>query len=466
MGLQSYDYGLRPHDNFTVVRNFYLNSKHLEILNRLFTPMIGANAIGLYHYLNQFVEYETDSVLTHYIIMSELKINLLEFRKDMDLLEGIGLVKTLVNHDAQHSSFVYQLVQPPSAKQFFSDPMLSVYLFSEVSKQRYQQLKRHFEHKKQIDFSKYQDVTRNFTDVFKVPNKSLDDNTNEIQSETAYEGLNLSQVHFDFETLYDLLQNHFISTKIIDKEAKALITQIATLYGLTPEPMKRIILKSITSAQELSFEELRKHARTYYLMEHEQQMPSLNIKTNNYADSTTQATQVQNNNQTQDEEKSVNWLKQLEETSPIDMLASWSESEPTTQQKYMIEELVEREQLSFGVINILLQFVMLKEDMKLPKTYIFEIASNWKKKGIKTAEQAYNYAIKVNQPKTENKSSKSYYKQKQLASREMTPKWLEERDNKTETDTDTSNNNEDDEKLKNDREQFLNQLKDRWKEDK
>ncbi|MDN6699076.1 MAG: helicase DnaB, partial [Staphylococcus equorum] len=80
MGLQSYDYGLRPHDNFTVVRNFYLNSKHLEILNRLFTPMIGANAIGLYHYLNQFVEYEANSVLTHYIIMSELKINLLEFR--------------------------------------------------------------------------------------------------------------------------------------------------------------------------------------------------------------------------------------------------------------------------------------------------------------------------------------------------------------------------------------------------
>ena len=61
------------------------------------------------------------------------------------------------------------------------------------------------------------------------------------------------------------------------------------------------------------------------------------------------------------------------------MLASWSESEPTTQQKYMVEELVEREQLPFGVINILLQFVMLKEDMKLPKTYIFEIASNWKK---------------------------------------------------------------------------------------
>ena len=54
----------------------------------------------------------------------------------------------------------------------------------------------------------------------------------------------------------------------------------------------------------------------------------------------------------------------------------------------MVEELIEREKMSFGVINILLQFVMLKEDMKLPKAYILEIASNWKKKGIKTAKRS------------------------------------------------------------------------------
>ena len=65
----------------------------------------------------------------------------------------------------------------------------------------------------------------------------------------------------------------------------------------------------------------------------------------------------------------------------------------------MIEELINREKMNFGVINILLQFVMLKEDMKLPKSYIFEIASNWKKIGISNAKQAYEYALQVNQPK-------------------------------------------------------------------
>lgn len=377
MGLQSFDYGLRPHDNFSVVRNFTINNNHLEILNRLFTPMIGSNATGLYHYLNQFAELEPDTVLTHYIVMSELKINLLDFRKEMDLLEGIGLVKSFVNHNSQYSTFIYELVQPPSAKQFFNDPMLSIYLYSEVSKQRYQQLKRHFESKIHIDLNQFQDVTRTFTDVFKVPNKAYENDTSQIIDEATYEGLNLSRVEFDFETLYDLLQNHFISTEIIDKDAKALITQIATLYGLTPEAMKRIILKSITSAQTLSFEELRKHARSYYLMEHEQQLPTLKVKPENISD------QKIDNQKDQSENENNDWLKQLEETSPIDMLASWSESEPTMQQKYMIEELIERENLSFGVINILLQFVMLKEDMKLPKSYIFEIASNWKKKALK-----------------------------------------------------------------------------------
>ena len=154
--------------------------------------------------------------------------------------------------------------------------------------------------------------------------------------------------------------------------------------------MKRIILKSITSAQELSFEELRKHARTYYLIEHEQQLPKLNKK----GDAVSKSAPTQQSEPTQQsastESKQQQWLQQLEETSPIDMLASWSESEPTAQQKFMIEDLIEREKLSFGVINVLLQYVMLKEDMKLPKTYILEIASNWKKKELRLQSKHIN----------------------------------------------------------------------------
>ena len=99
-----------------------------------------------------------------------------------------------------------------------------------------------------------------------MPNKDIKIDSQNIKSSQYYKGLDLSNEHFDFELLKELLQHHFISSEIVTDEAKALILQLATLYGLTVEAMKRMILNSITSAQTLSFEELRKQARSYYLM--------------------------------------------------------------------------------------------------------------------------------------------------------------------------------------------------------
>ncbi|AGZ24557.1 MULTISPECIES: replication initiation and membrane attachment family protein [Staphylococcus] len=460
MGLNSFELGLRPQDSFEVIQDFHLNSQHLEILNRLFTPLIGPQAIGLYHFMHQFSN-DIEQPLTHYVIMNELKENLIDFRNQMDLLEAIGLMKSFVKHDEQQTHFIYQLIQPPSPSQFFNDPMLSVFLYSEVDKKRYQVLKKHFEQTVR-DLSQYQQTTRKFTDVFKVPNRILDIDTQNIPKASDYQGLDLSNESFDFDMLKQMLHNHFISNEIVTKDAKSLIVQLATLYGLTADAMKHIILNSITSAQQLSFEEMRKQARSYYLIEHENQLPKLELNKNiKPSDISTQ------NNEIPDPENDTEqWLQLLEQTSPIDMLASWSESEPTLSQKNMIEELIHREKMNFGVINILLQFVMLKEDMKLPKSYIFEIASNWKKKGITTAKQAYEYALKVNQPKPsyehKSQSYQGYNRKSKLVSREKTPKWLEERDNPNATDL---SKDEKDEQFERDRQAFLEQLNKDWEED-
>ena len=135
----------------------------------MYIPLIGFKAIGVYHFMNQFIDEVEDTILTHYTIMNELKINLLEFREYMDLLEGIGLIKTFVKHDSNQSMFIYELIQPPTAYQFF-DPMLSIYLYNEVDNRRYKDLKAYFE-KDEPDLKEFQQVTRKFTDVFKVPQK-------------------------------------------------------------------------------------------------------------------------------------------------------------------------------------------------------------------------------------------------------------------------------------------------------
>ncbi|MCD8845196.1 replication initiator protein A [Staphylococcus gallinarum] len=86
-----------------------------------------------------------------------------------------------------------------------------------------------------------------------------------------------------------------------------------------------------------------------------------------------------------------------------------------------------------------------------PKQYLIRILENWIKAGINTLEQAKAY--------------KSVSKSNTTASREMTPKWLEERDSNKETSqSNTSDELEENEELKADREAFLKHLKEYWGE--
>ena len=64
------------------------------------------------------------------------------------------------------------MIQPPTAYQFFNDPMLSIYLYNQVDKQRFKSLKNYFK-KHDFDLSGFQQVTRKFTDVLKFHTQAL-----------------------------------------------------------------------------------------------------------------------------------------------------------------------------------------------------------------------------------------------------------------------------------------------------
>ncbi len=47
-----------------------------------------------------------------------------------------------------------------------------------------------------------------------------------------------------------------------------------------------------------------------------------------------------------------------------------------------------------GVVNVLIDFVMLKTDMKFTKGYVEKIAGHWARKQIKTVKEAMELAKK------------------------------------------------------------------------
>ncbi|HEC2196343.1 TPA: DnaD domain protein [Staphylococcus delphini] len=443
-----YQNQLSPHDGFIVMRPFQYHAVHYDILNRLFTPLVGAEAIGVYQFLNQFESVTFDQGFTHYTIMSELKLSLGRFREFLDLLEGIGLLKTFVRQSENTTQFVYELIPPPTPERFFNDPMLSIYFYEVVGQERYHTLKNYFM-PTPLDLAGFSNVTKKFTDVFKVPKQQVAASDVALKA-SQYQGVDLTDVTFDFELLADMLQTHYVSQTILSEPTKSLIVQLATLYRLSPDVMKTIILKSLNADQSLSVKDLRKQAQSYYLMEHQQQLPSLQP----------QVTVTASEQMSEAQEKTVSnwdeWFALMDQTSPIVMLTEYGGSEPPRYQKDMVEELVQREGFNFGVINILLQYVMQKTDNNLPEKYVYSVASTWKKSGVTDARSAYEKAMEIqkNQEKSKQKRMESYSQNANgpfYHKKEKQPRWVthpEEYEQKE----------EDQEALEKDRAAFLKRL--------
>lgn len=60
----------------------------------------------------------------------------------------------------------------------------------------------------------------------------------------------------------------------------------------------------------------------------------------------------------------------------------------------LVERLIHEYGLPYGVINVLLEYVMYTHDYKLPRPLVEKIAGHWKRRGVETVEEAYELARK------------------------------------------------------------------------
>ncbi|MCI8455526.1 MAG: hypothetical protein HFE55_00300, partial [Mammaliicoccus sciuri] len=228
--------------------------------------------------------------------------------------------------------------------------------------------------------------------------------------------------------------------------------------GITPVEMKSIILKSITENQTISLQDLRKHARTIYQIEHEGELPTLDLKN--------EKPKANTHSENSEVNSLLSWFELLDTTSPIDVLSSFTQSEPTIAQKRTVEDIITREKLPYGVINILLEYVMFKNNMQLPKAYIEEIASNWKKLKLASAEEAYHYVKNLDKQKAEKKKERKNnannpYKLKSI---EKTPEWLLKQKSSDSTKEEKQNDHESDAAFEKRKQALQKEMEAFWKE--
>jgi len=190
---------------------------------------------------------------------------------------------------------------------------------------------------------------------------------------------------FDFELFYAGLSDVVIPKKAITAKVKQAIQKLAFIYQIDPITMKDLMMNVIDEDDMINLEKLRKAARDWYQLEYHNTLPSLVEKTQ-----PANLKQFTDKNPSSKEEQLI---QQLENVSPKAMLTDLSGgAEPSVSDLRIVEDVMFKQQLTPGVTNVLLYYVLLKTDMKLNRKYVEKIASHWARKQVKTVSAAMELA--------------------------------------------------------------------------
>ena len=98
-------------------------------------------------------------------------------------------------------------------------------------------------------------------------------------------------------------------------------------------------------------------------------------------------------------------IQVFESLNPVDFLRKkYHGAKPTNRDIKIIEDLIIDQELTPAVVNVLLDYVLRKNNNKLSQAYIEAIAGQWKRAGLKTAREAMEFAEKENSKITKKMS--------------------------------------------------------------
>lgn len=428
---------LLPVDRFSVRTSQYITEMDRLTLTLLYQPLTGALAHSLYVTLLSQLERDQywSGEQTHRQLMLLLGVSLEVIYEERKKLEAIGLLKTFKRKDEDGSTYLYELQPPMTPKQFFENDVLSVYLFNRLGKTHYKHLRERF----MLDSmprEEYTELTYAFDEVYASLHHS--EMVSSHQSETGnvlringdktlvsrdyHEEISFKNQQFDFELLEKSLSKSVVPEGFLTNDTKKLIGRLAFVYRIEPLEMSSIIQQVLIHDDRLDPNELRKRVQEWYKVEHGTEPPALGLQTQPEIHRT-----MTDKEPTTEEERTI---KFYEATAPLALLEIRSDGAKVAPADVkIIESLIIDFQLLPGVVNVLLDFVLWSQDMKLSKALVDKIAGHWSRKKVHTVTEAMQLAL-LEQKKTANVKAKTSKNWKQSTNRQKQPrrdklpKWL------------------------------------------
>lgn len=403
---------LLPADKYVVINKTILSDQDRITINTLYAPIIGASAVGLFFSLwNDLDSSMIASVEhSHHHLMTILKMSLDEIKRCRESLETMGLLRTYYK-EGDLNEYIYELYSPLSPAEFFNNSIYNVLLYNYVGKSEYDKLVKKYQ-RHDIDLKGFKDITKKINEVYESSSISSPDNI--IKRDAL--GINVDNI-IDFDFIFSSLPKNLINEKTFNLETRKLINQLAYIYNIDNIKMCELIRESISTRGIIDNSELRKNARGMYLSNNGN-LPSLIYRTQpEYLKSPVG-----------DNSKKGKLLAVFENTTPYDFLKSkQNNTKPTARDLKLLESLLIDLDLKPAVVNVLIDYVLRKNNNKLTTGYVETIAGQWKRQNIETAADAMAFAEEEHKKTLTIKE-----KVKAKESKTKKPEWFDEKIEKKE----------------------------------
>ena len=363
-----------PVDTFIVVNKTVLHNSDRKILNLLYQPLVGNEAISLYYTLWSYLD-KTESISnewTHNHLLTNMQITISEIDDARVKLEAMGLLKTY-KKEGNINSYIYEMYSPMSASEFINNPVLASALYNRVGKLEYEKIISFYKIPS-LNLREYTEITKNFSDVFGFYHGNINDNLIYDLKKSRYRHI---------EILSKIITNELLNKKSINKGMKDYIYNISYIYNYDNDDMVSLIRNSINDMHRIDKKLLRENAEKYYSFEHLGKLPSLIYKN--------QPEYLRR--KLSDDSNRSKMIYMFETTSPYDFINSkYKKGTPTLADLKIIAHLLLDLELKPGVVNVLIDYVLKINNNRLVKSYVDTIASQWSRSNIETVEDAMSFA--------------------------------------------------------------------------
>ncbi len=372
---------LLPADRYVIFNKTILTDFDKDVLITFYEPIIGHLAISLYLTLWNDLDgmNQVSRELNHHHLMSILKCPLPIIKEAREAIEAVGLLKTYFK-SGDINNYIYELYSPLTPQEFLNHPILNVVLYNNIGATEYEYLKKRYQ-KLKIDTKDYLDITKKLDEVY-ISQSDI----------PVFEGIERSindidcSDQVDFDLIISSIPKGIINERAFNKKTKELINQLAFIYKIDSLKMMELIRSVLNEYGMIDKEALRQAARKMYQFNNGA-LPTLIYRSQpEYL-----KTPVGDNSMR------GKIIGLFESINPVDFLRNkYRGVKPTNADIKIIEMLVIDLEMPPAVVNVLLDYVLRKNNNRLSRAYIETIAGQWKRAGLKNASEAMDFAEKEN----------------------------------------------------------------------